>query len=144
MVVQRTAVIYQLAQETLASKGLKNGTNITLIETKTHNNAVYAPLRDEADAAVSNHTLWQVLVPEYKDQLRVIAQTKSVPGVIILAHSRVPLKTQQKIQKALISFGKTAEGEAYFKKTAIAGFLPVTTATMKELDPYITEFTEKH
>jgi phosphonate transport system substrate-binding protein len=144
MVVQRTAVIYQLAQQTLAAKGLRNGENITLIETKTHNNAVYAPLRDEADAAVGNHTLWQVLVPEYKDQLKVIGQTNSVPGVIILTHPNVPSKTQHKIQEALINFGKTAEGEAYFKTTAIAGFLPVTAAAMKELDPYITIFTDKH
>jgi len=53
MIAQRISVIYQMALQTLADKGMFDGKNVTIIETKTHNNALYAPLRDEADASIT-------------------------------------------------------------------------------------------
>jgi phosphonate transport system substrate-binding protein len=144
MLIQRGSLIYQMVQQTLAAKGLQNGENITLVETKTHNNALYAPLRNDADAAVIDKSLWKVLGQEYKSQLKIIGHTTSVPGVIILANPKIEVKIQQKIQNALLNFRKTKEGKAYFIATGEDDFLPATTSAMKELDPYITIFTESH
>lgn len=143
MIAQRISVVYQMALQTLAEKGLTDGKNVTIIETKTHNNALYAPLRDEADASVTGVLLWHTLGQEYKDKLKVIGSTNSVPGFVLLSHPRVPARTQKKLQQALFDFGKTAEGKAYFASNGLKGFLPIDEKTMRELDPYTRIFTEK-
>jgi len=136
MVAQRISVIYQMVEQTLADKGLVDGKNITIIETKTHNNALYAPLRDEADVSVTGILLWQTLGQEYKDQLKVIGTTKTVPGFVLMAHSRVPAKIQNLLQKSLFDFAGTEEGKIYFETTRLKGFLPIDSKTMQGLDPY--------
>lgn len=143
MIAQRISVIYQMALQTLAEKGLTDGKNVTIIETKTHNNALYAPLRDEADVSVTGVLLWHTLGQEYKDKLKVIGSTNSVPGFVLLSHPRVPARTQKKLQQALFDFGKTPEGKLYFESNGLQEFLPIDEKTMRELDPYTRIFTEK-
>lgn len=143
MIAQRISVIFQMALQTLAEKGLTDGKNVTIIETKTHNNALYAPLRDEADASVTGVLLWHTLGQEYKDKLKVIGSTNSVPGFVLLSHPRIPAGTQQKLQQALFDFGKTAEGKLYFASNGLKEFLPIDEKTMRELDPYTRIFTGK-
>lgn len=143
MVAQRVSVIYQMALHTLANKGLVNGKNLTIIETKTHNNALYAPLRDEADASVTGIVLWQTLGQEFKDQLKVIGYTSKVPGFVFLSHPKIPVKMKQKLQKALFDFEKTVNGKAYIETSRFIGFQLIDDKTMKELDPYIRIFSDK-
>jgi phosphonate transport system substrate-binding protein len=142
MVAQRISVIYQMVLQTLAKKGLVDGKNVTIIETKTHNNALYAPLRDEADASVTGILLWETLGQEYKDKLKVIGSTNSVPGFVLMAHPRVTAQIQKKLQQALFTYAKTAEGKTYFESTRLKAFLPIDSKTMKSLDPYTTVLTE--
>ena len=141
MIAQRISMLFQLGEYTLLQKGLIDGKNITLIETRTHNNALYAPLRDEADASVTGVLLWRTLGQEFKDQLKVIGTTEKVPGFLILAHPRVPVSIRNQLKNALIKFGKTPEGIDYFEKTGFIGFEPITDKTMKELDPYTKVLT---
>lgn len=143
MVAQRISVIYQMVVQTLADKGLVDGKNISIIETKTHNNALYAPLRDEADASVTGVLLWHTLGEDYKDKLKVIAYTNSVPGFVVLSHPRISVVKQRKLKKALLDFGKTSEGKFYFENTGLKEFLPISDKTMRELDPYTRIFTAK-
>ncbi len=144
MVAQRISVIYQMVLQTLAKRGLEDGKNVTIIETKTHNNALYAPLRNEADASVTGILLWETLGQEYKDKLKVIGSTNSVPGFVLMAHPRITEQMQKKLQHALFNFAKTEEGKAYFASTRLQAFLPIDNKTMKTLDPYTTVLTESH
>lgn len=140
MVAQRISVIFQMVQYTLAQEGFIDGQNISIIETKTHNNALYAPLRDEADVSVTGILLWETLGQEYKEQLKVIGSTSSVPGFIILSHPLLPAKMQKKLQKAIFAFENTPEGKAYFENTRFKGFHPIDNKTMKSIDPYTKIF----
>jgi len=143
MAAQRISVIFQMMLQTLADNGLQDGKNITIIETKTHNNALYAPLRDEADASVTGGLLWHTLGQEYKDKLKVIGHTRSVPGFVLLSHPRIPVKIQKSLKKALFDFGKTAEGKLYFESNGLKEFIPIDDSSMKELDSYTKVLTEK-
>lgn len=143
MIAQRISVIYQMALHTLAQKGFVDGKNITIIETKTHNNALYAPLRDEADVSVTGILLWETLGQEYKDKLKVIGHTNTVPGFVVMSHPGIPAKLKLKLQKAILDFEKTAEGKAYFESTRLKGFQPIDSKSMKELDAYTGIFADK-
>ncbi len=136
MIAQRLSMLFQLADATLQKKGLIDGKNITIIETRTHNNALYAPMRDEADASVTGVLIWHLLGQEFKDKLKVIGTTEKAPGFLLLVHPRMTAEIQNKLKDALLKFGGTPEGKAYFENTGFIGFEPISDNTMKALDPY--------
>jgi phosphonate transport system substrate-binding protein len=142
MVAQPVSVIYQLAVEMLKQKGLMPGKNITIIDTRTHNNAMYAPLRNEADAGVTGILLWEKFTGKEKDRLRVIATTRGVPGFMLMAHPRMAKRDVDKLRQALLSFHKTPNGELYFSGAGLKGFGPIDDASMRSLDPYTAIITQ--
>lgn len=143
MMAQPTSIIYQMSLEHLRKKGLVPGKNITVIGSRTHNNALYAPARRETDASVTGQLLWHGAEPEIRSQLVVIGQTRSVPGFMLMANSRMPSTETLKIQQLLLNFHKTPEGRAYFEATALKGFNKINDMTMKSLDPYTRILTEQ-
>jgi phosphonate transport system substrate-binding protein len=144
MVAQPVSAIYQLAVDTLAKKGLIPGKNITIIETRTHNNALYAPLRHEADAGITGILLWEKLTGEQKDQLRVISISRGVPGFMLMANPHMPKQDVDRLRQAMLTFNTTPEGKAYFNASGLQGFGLIDDATMRSLDPYTSVITQPH
>lgn len=142
MIAQPISIIYQMAEHLLRQKGLVPGESVKIIETRTHNNAMYAPLRGEADASVTGTLLWQVLGDEQKDQMRVIGTTEEAPGFLIMANKRLPKKDIDKIKKLLLNFYNVEGSEPYFAATGYKKFLEIEDKVMKRLDPY-TEILNK-
>ena len=136
MIAQPISIIYQMAVHLLRQKGLVPGESVTIIETRTHNNAMYAPLRNEADTSVTGTLLWQVLGEEQKDQMRVIGTTEEAPGFMVMANKRLSTKDINKIKDLLLNFHKVAGSEPYFEKTGYKQFVKIDDKVMKSLDPY--------
>ncbi len=144
MVAQPISMMYQLSVGTLEKKGLIPGKNITIVEARTNNNALSAPLRNEADAGVTGVLLWGLAKGEHKEQLRLVGTSAKVPGFVLMAHKRIPKRDVAKLRKALLSFGTTPQGQAYFSTAGMKGFGLVDSATMRSLDPYTRVLTQKH
>lgn len=142
MVAQPISMMYQLSVGTLEKKGLVPGKNITIVEARTNNNALSAPLRNEADAGVTGILLWGLATGEQKEQLRLIATSASMPGFVLMAHKRIPKRDVDKLRKALLSFHTTPQGEAYFAASGTKGFGMVDSATMSSFDPYTKVLTQ--
>ena len=142
MVGQPASVIYQMAVGDLAKKGLIAGKNITMIETRTHNNALYAPLRHEADVGITGILLWEKLTGEQKEKLRVIHISHGVPGFMLMAHPRISKRDVEKLRRALLTMGKTPEGKKYLNNTGLRGFGTIDDKTMIALDPYTRVITQ--
>ena len=136
MIAQPISIIYQMAVHLLRQKGLVPGESVTVIETRTHNNAMYAPLRGEADASVTGTLLWQVLGEEQKDQMRVIGTTEEAPGFMVMANQRLSTKDINKIKDLLLNFHKVAGSAPYFEATGYKQFVNIDDTVMKSLDPY--------
>lgn len=136
MIAQPVSMLYQLAVHSLGQNGLTPGKNVTILDTRTHNNAILAPLHAEADAGVTGILIWDKLGGEQKHQLRVIARTASVPGLMIMANPRFSARDVALLREALLRFHKTPAGEAYFRATGLKGFDTIDDATMVSLDPY--------
>jgi phosphonate transport system substrate-binding protein len=140
MMAQPVSLFYQMADQLLRKKGLIPGESITIIDTRTHNNAMYAPLRGEADASVTGILLWNVLGQEHKDQLRVIGTTNKQPGFMLMANKRISKQDVNKLTNILMNFHKLPEGKAYLSATGYEGFKKIDDKTMKSLDPYTRVF----
>ncbi|MGV8991713.1 MAG: phosphate/phosphite/phosphonate ABC transporter substrate-binding protein [Thiobacillus sp.] len=137
MIAQRTSIIYQMAEALLREKGLVPGENVTIIDTRTHNNAMHAPLRGEADASVTGTLLWQVLGEEQKDQMRVIGTTDEAPGFMMMANKRLSRQDVETIKNIVLNYHNVAGSEPYFSTTGYKSFQHIDEKVMKKLDPYI-------
>lgn len=138
----RVSVIFQMAEHQLNQLGLVDGVNLTIRETSTHNNAMYAPLRSESDASVTGILLWTKLGQEHKQRLRVIGATPEAPGFMLMANPRVPASELAKVRDSVLSFAGTEAGAQYFRTTGLRGFAPITDSTMESMDPYLKIFTQ--
>ena len=136
MIAQRTSIIYQMAEHLLREKGLVPGDTLTIKETRTHNNAMHAPLRGEADASVTGTLLWRVLGDEQKDQMRVIGMTEEAPGFVLMAHKRIPRQEADTLRKILLGYHDVPGSEAYLSTTGYKRFRKVDDKVMKRLEPY--------
>lgn len=141
MIAQKTSLIYQMAEQLLRDKGLVPGENVTIIETRTHNNAMHAPLRGEADASVTGTLLWRVFGEEQKGQLRAFAETDEAPGFVLMAHRRLSDQDVEGLKKILLDFHQTPGSEAYFSATGYQRFLKVDDKVMKKMDPHVRMLT---
>lgn len=140
MIAQKVSIVYQMAEHTLRENGLVPGESVTIIETRTHNNAMLAPLRGEADASVTGKLLWYVLDDERKDQMRVIGTSAEAPGFLVMAHPRLATQDIEKIKKLLLDFHLKPGSESYFTTNGFEKFQPVDDRAMKGLDPYTQIF----
>lgn len=130
-----TSMVYMLTMELLHSKGMETGRDFTLNMQDNMQNAMVASLRGDSDAGVAGYSPWNGF--EQRDMLRVIAKSAEVPGLIIMAHPRVPKAIITKLRKALFAFGDTPEGKTYFASTNHGAWLPVDDTTMRTLDRYL-------
>lgn len=140
MIAQKVSIVYQMAEHTLRENGLVPGESVTIVDTRTHNNAMQAPLRGEADASVTGKLLWYVLDDAQKDQLRVIGTTQEAPGFLVMAHRRLTARETKEIRKLLLDFNLKPDSKSYFTTNGFDKFQPVDDRAMKGLDPYIQIF----
>ncbi len=144
--VGRTAIITQMVERQLAKLGLHDKKNITFRFTKTHNNAMYAPLRGESDASVTGTLLWHKIGLKNKQntrKMRVIGKSPLSIGFQVMAAKQVTDQDLQRIKIALLEFHNTAAGKLYMKKTGFRYFDPISDQEKKKLDPYIQIFLRK-
>ncbi len=139
----RVSIIFQMAEHQLKQHGLRDGIDITIRETSTHNNAMYAPLRGESDASVTGILLWSKLGQGHKAQLRVIGRTPEAPGFFFMANPGIPKGDVNRVREAVMQFHDTEAGATYFRTTGLKGFAPITNDMLQALDPYIQFFVHK-
>jgi len=142
MMAQPVSVLYQLAMQTLRQNGLTPGRNLTILDTRTHDNAILAPLHGEADAGVTGLMIWEKLAGDQRHQLRVIGKSNRVPGLMIMANPRFPSRDVTQLRQALLRFQQTPAGASYFRSTGLEGFETIDDATMVSLDPYTRVITQ--
>ncbi len=143
MMAQPISIIYQMGVEELRKNNLEPGKDITLIGSRTHNNALYAPARKESDASVTGQLLWANAEPDIRAQLVEIGRTHTVPGFMLMAHKRLPAAQIKRLQASLLNLHKTNEGKDYFDITDFKYFEKIDNKTMKRLDPYTRVLTEQ-
>lgn len=142
VIAQPTSIVYQMAVAQLKKNGLIPGKDITLIDTRTHNNALAAPVRGEADASVTTKVLWNGVDQDIRAQLEVIGATQAVPGHMVMANPRVSAAQLARIQHLLFEFKYTEQGRAYLETTGQKDFIKIDDKLMRQLDPYTRVLTE--
>jgi len=78
-------------------------------------NAPHLLVIGKVDAAATSHREFQILRPEIRDRLKIIARTKSVPRQIISVRKDLDPKIVTALREILINMDKDPEGQAALK-----------------------------
>ena len=104
-------------------------------------NAPHLVVVGKVDAAATSHREFQVLRPEIRDGLKIIARTKSVPRQIISLRKDLDPKIAKALRETLINMDRDPEGQAALKgqqrTTKIDEIPPGSLQHLKDIERFI-------
>lgn len=138
-VVERSALVAIGGALALAEVGLKEDVDYRFVETVTHSSALHSALSGKTRAAIISYATLLLAPPELQQETVVYRELTKIPGLFYLAHNRLAESRQAAIKAALLDFEPTAEGKAFFEKTAHGGFREPTREDYDFLDRMLPE-----
>jgi phosphonate transport system substrate-binding protein len=135
------AIISFLGEEYLAEQGLASRVDVRY--SPSHNNAILAVVRGEAIAAVSSTAVFEKMPADLRASLQILARTKRVPHMMLMAGPHLNEKEFQQLQEALQEFGDQAQGKSFFRATGYEGLRPISDADMQRLSHFVDRLKER-
>ena len=132
----KKAIISLLALDTLAAAGL-DPRRLDIRFTHSHNNALQSVVKRRSDASAFSSPTYQRYLDQGGNELRVLATSPDIPGNFLVANIDLEPGLVRRLRQALLDFGKTPEGQRYFRRTRQLGFRPIVDADLKRLRPFI-------
>ncbi len=126
----------------LHEQGLVAGRDFLVLEEPTHGAAISAVVVGDIDAALTTYTPLKQIPADISEHIKVMPTDIKMPHLMTLAHERLGKEKIQRLQKALMSFSATQEGDAFFRSTGYHGYIPVDEESIRKLQPYIPVVTE--
>ncbi len=137
------AITSMLGEQLFRDRGLMAGKDYRLIRTASHNNAIMTVYRGQADAAFSSVEVLERLPPDVRHELRILARTRRVPHMMIMAHRRLPAADYEQLKRALLAFTCDGPGRKFFEATGYGDMGPITDANMRRLRPFLELLKER-
>lgn len=137
------AITSMLGEELLKDHGLAPGKGYRLLRTASHNNAIMTVYRSQADAAFSSVEVLEKLPPEITRELRILAKTRQVPHMMVMAHRRMPQAEYDRLKAALLAFTHHGTGHKFFEATGYGDIGPITDTDMAQLRPFLTDLKDR-
>lgn len=130
------AVAVLAVQAEMAAHELRRNIDYQTIDSGTHTNAVMQVINGRASGAMLGLHPYNLLPPELRQQLRVLAETPPLSSLMYLTHPRLRDAEAQAVRKALLSFAATADGKAFMQRGGYGGFVPVDGSELRAFRPY--------
>jgi len=101
-------------------------------------------LRGEAAAAVIADSALAMISPQIRDDLRVIAESKPVPQMMVLVHGRVPAEKRARLREASLEFLRSPQSRANpFVQGCPYGEKPLSGEGLRQITPYAEELKRR-
>ncbi len=137
------AVAVLAVQAQLAARGLRQDVDYQAVDSGTHLNAVMQVVNGRADAAMLGLHPYNLMPPDLRRQLRVLAETPPLSSLMYLAHPRLRDAEAQAVQAALLDFAATPEGQAFMRRGGYGGFAPVDGSELNAFRPFALQAQER-
>lgn len=137
------AIITMLGEQSLQEHGLVPGVDVDVRFSPSHNNAVLAVVRGEADAAVTSAAVFEKMPPEVRAQLRVLASTRKVPHMMFMAGPHLSDDEYRALRKAMLAFTAKGPGRQFFQDTGYGDMIDISDETMGALAPFLDELDKR-
>jgi len=130
------------AQTWLQARGLRAGTDYTLILTPTPPSAAHALLNRQAVLAISTPQGLKNTPEVLREQLEVRVSLPEIPSLMWLSHPGMTALAPR-LTAALLAFtDESAEGRAFFEATGYAGLRDVPANELKATDIHLPRLRE--
>jgi phosphonate transport system substrate-binding protein len=119
------SAVARLGRYALQQAGLIPGKNVTIDYRTNHDSCIQQVQQGAAAACITSPLSLKMLPSESSRNLHGIGRTESVPGLLFMAHQRLPEKLRDQLQTEIISWKDTAEGRTLLQTFGFDGFVPV-------------------
>jgi phosphonate transport system substrate-binding protein len=108
------------------------------------NTAALMLLRGDAAAAVVIQSALKIMSPEIQNNVRVLAESKSVPHMVIIVHQRVSAEKRQKLHDAILEFVRINDPRRnVFVQSCRPSDKLLSEQEAKQLGPYVDELKRR-
>ncbi|MEJ2399681.1 MAG: PhnD/SsuA/transferrin family substrate-binding protein, partial [Gammaproteobacteria bacterium] len=114
-----------LGRDALRKAGLIPGKDVKIRYLHTHDACLREVQRGGSAACATSPLVLKMLPAEYSTGLRSIGKTMKMPGVVFLAHKRLPEKLRDRLEKEIVSWRHTKSGRKILKSMNFGSFVPV-------------------
>jgi len=123
----------RLGRHALIKAGLKPEHDVTIDYRNTHDSCLQQVQRGAAAACVTSEITLAMLPKELSLGLRAVGQTEKVPGVLIMAHERLPEAMREQLQAEIISWKDSGEGRKILRSMGFGDFLSIKPADYRHM-----------
>ncbi len=126
----------------LRARGLRAGTDYTLLDTPTPSSAAHAVLHQQSVLAVSSPQGLKNTPEPLREQLAVFATLPEIPSLLWLAHPRLAAQVPR-LRAALLGFTADSEaGRIFYEATGYEGLREVPAGELRAVDAYLPRLRE--
>ena len=139
----RLAIISMLGERLLRDHGLLSGKDYALQHTTSHDNAILSVYHRTVDAALIGRALFEQSSPAVARELRILASTRTVPHIMVMAHPRLTPAEYGQLKRALLAFTHNGPGQKFFESSGLGDIGIITDADMNRLRPFLRMTRER-
>lgn len=134
-VLDRSALVVLIALEALRQRGLREGRDFSLLETRSYESSRLAVVQGRAQAFVSRS---QGFFNEaQRDRFRILLDAGSLPGYVFAASPRLSPIARYHLAQHLLSFAATPEAAPLLARLGYQSMVATTGEGLRQLDPYL-------
>jgi ABC-type phosphate/phosphonate transport system substrate-binding protein len=123
----------RLGRYALLKAGLKPNHDVSIKYVNTHDACLREVQRKAAAACVTSPIVPKMLPKDYIHGMRQVGQTEKIPGVVFLAHKRLPALIRTKLQREIMSWNDTSQGKKILDSMQFGSFTLVDPDMYKNL-----------
>ena len=123
----------RLGKRALLKAGLTPDRDVEVKYVNTHDSCLREVQRGAAAACATAPIILKMLPADFANGLRQIGETEKMPGVVFLAHKRVPEKIRAKLQHEIISWKDSKQGRKILDSMQFGSFITVNPDAYKNL-----------
>ncbi len=114
-----------IGRDALTKAGLVINHDVKIKYVNTHDACLREVQLHDAAACMTSPLVLKMLPRDYVANLRRVGETVKIPGVVFLAHKRLPKVMRTKLAKEILSWNHTREGKKILKSMQFGKFAPV-------------------
>ena len=122
-----------LGRHALIKAGLTPGVNVTIKYVNTHDACLREVQLGAAAACATSPIVLKMIPRDFANGLRQVGETEKMPGVVFLAHKRVPASMRAKLQHEILSWKDTPQGRKILDSMQFGSFVAVNLELYKNL-----------
>jgi phosphonate transport system substrate-binding protein len=133
------AIITFLGEQWLQENGLRPHVDVEVRYSPSHNNAILAVARGEAEAAVTSAAVFEKMPPEVREKLHILTSTHKVPHMMFMAGPHLSAQELSQLRQAMLAFTAQGAGKQFFARSGYGDMGVITDADMARLSPFVSE-----